>query len=250
MKKTKTSSFFVNIIEDSKGKYIRRKKRKGIKPYARTLSYRKIKRILSNSNILYPKILKVHFNCVDEEYIEPTKDINSIPKNEINDYFINLITSLNSVNIKKYKNYVSWKNNTEFIKFQINNFYNAMKISDNTDKLNEAKRRFESININMDDNRKMSLIHGDLHLNNLIVNNDKIYLIDFEMATIGDLAYELAIHFILMNYTEKEEMNFIDKILLTINCDKEKLIHDINEYRKFEFIRREILHGNIDNHNH
>ena len=244
----KTSSYFVNILENSNGKYIRRRKRKGTKPYARTLSFRRIRKILSNSNILYPKILKCHFNFVDEEYIESNSDIKNISKNGINEYFLNLICELNSIDISKYRRYVSWKNNTEFMKFQINNFYKAMKKNNDVNKLNEAKNQFKVIDTNMDNNRKLSLIHGDLHLNNLLVNNNKIYLIDWEMATIGDLAYELAIHFILMNYDEKEELDFINK--LKIECDKDNLIHDINEYRKFELIRRNILHGNTDNHNH
>ena len=58
MKVIKTNSYFVDILENDDAKFIRRKKRKGIKPYARTLSFRKIKKILSNSNILYPNIIK------------------------------------------------------------------------------------------------------------------------------------------------------------------------------------------------
>ena len=70
------------------------------------------------------------------------------------------------------------------------------------------------------------------------------------MATIGDLAYELAIHFILMNYSEKGQNNLIKKLLNKIKCDKGSLIHDINEYKKFELIRKKKLHGNIENYYH
>lgn len=248
MKVINTNSYFVSVLENHKGKIIRRKKRKGIKPYARTLSFKKIKRLLLNSNILYPKILKNRFNYVYEEYIEPTNNIDSLSKKEISDYFVNLVCQLNNIDISKHKNYVSWKNNSEFIEFQINNFYKSQK--NNNEKLEEAKKMFEKLDTKMDNNRKLSFIHGDLHLNNLIINNNSIYLIDWEMATIGDLAYELAIHFILMNYSENEELEFINKLLLIIECDKEKLIHDINEYKRFEIIRRNLLHSNIENHYH
>ena len=250
MKVIKTNSYFVNIIENSNSKFIRRKKRKGIKPYARTLSFRKIKKILSNSNILYPKILKIRFNYIYEEYIEPTNNISNYSKKEIEDYFLNIIYELNNVDISKYKKFISWNNNTEFMKLQIDNLCDALKKRKEIIKLEEAKKSLKTIDIDMDNKRKMSFIHGDLHLNNLIVNNDNIYLIDWELAAIGDLAYELALHFILMNYSKKEESDFINKLILKIKCDKVKLIHDISEYKKFELIRRKILHDNIENYYH
>ena len=39
----------------------------------------------------------------------------------------------------------------------------------------------------------------------MIINNDNFYLIDWELATYGDLAYELATYFILMEYTNEEK---------------------------------------------
>ena len=246
----KTSSYFVNIVEKSDIKYIKRRIRRGKKPYARTLSFRKIKKILSNSDILYPKFLKIHFNYVYEEYINSTNDVENISKGEINKYFLNTIYKLNKLDVSKYKRYVSWNNNTEFLKFQIDNFNNALKKRKEYEKLDDAKNRLKTINLNIDNNRKLTFIHGDLHLNNLIVNNDNIYLIDWEMATIGDLAYELAIHFLLMNYSKQDELEFINKLLLKIKCDKYKLINDIEEYKKFELIRRNILHNDVKNHYH
>lgn len=53
-----------------------------------------------------------------------------------------------------------------------------------------------------------------------------------------------------MNYNENDEKNFICKLLNETKIDKEKLIYDIKEYKKFELIRRNILHGNIKNHYH
>lgn len=245
----KTNSYFVNILENSKGKFIRRKKRKGIKPYARTLSFKQINKILLNSNILYAKMIKNHLNHIDEEYIVPTTEVSSMPNDKVFNYFIETIKKLNNIKIDKYKKMVSWNNNSEFMKFQLDNFVKAVKLK-NQINIENLKKQLNIIDLNMDDNRKMSLIHGDLHLNNLIINFDDFYLIDWEMATIGDLAYELAIHFILMGYNEVEENNFINQLLIDIKLDKDKLIHDIEQYKKFELIRRKFLHGNIENHYH
>ena len=244
-----TNSYFVEIKENSKGKFIRRRKRKGIKPYARTLSLNKINKILSNSKVLYPKLLRNYLNFVDEEYIELTDDIKDLSKKELIDYFANTIINLNQIDIKKYKKYIRWNNNSEFMSFQIDNLKKALKKKRIIIK-NDFENQLNDIDSNVDNSRKLTFIHGDLHTNNLVLNADNIYIIDWEMATIGDLAYELAIHFILMDYSEKEQNNFIEKILNKIECDKGSLIHDINEYKKFELIRRKILHGNIENHYH
>ncbi len=244
-----TNSYFVNILENSKGKFIRRKKRKGIKPYARTLSLKLINKILMDSNILYPKMIKNRFNYIDEEYIVSTNDVNSISRDIIFNYFIDTIKKLNFIDVSKYKRKISWNNNSEFIMFQINNFLKALKLK-KINNLENVKEELNKIDTNMDDNRKLCFIHGDLHLNNILINNKDFYLIDWELATIGDLAYELAIHFILMNYSEQEETIFIDRLSNDIICDKKKLIHDINEYKKYELIRRKTLHGDVKNHFH
>lgn len=245
----KTNSYFVEIVENSNGKYIRRRKRKGIRSYPRTLSFKQIYKILSASDILYPKMIKNHFNYIDEEYINSTDDIKNISTDKIINYFIDVIKKLNDIKIDEYRKMVSWRNNSEFMLFQINNFKEALKLKKSLN-LDELEKQIKTIDLCMDNNRKLSFIHGDLHLNNIIINNNRFYLIDWEMATIGDLAYELALHFILMNYTESEEKDYINKIISKSKINKDKLIHDIKEYKKFELIRRIFLHGNTENHYH
>ncbi|MFD9487230.1 phosphotransferase [Streptomyces sp. NPDC059991] len=51
--------------------------------------------------------------------------------------------------------------------------------------------------------RPFSLVHGDLHRRNLIVDSrDDLWFIDWELAMIGDPLYDLATHLHLMNYPE------------------------------------------------
>lgn len=75
----------------------------------------------------------------------------------------------------------------------------------------------------------------------MIINNKKLYLIDWELCTIGDLAYELATHFILMDYNVEEKYEFVNYISNKLMIDKDELYSDINTYIKFELIRRNVL---------
>ncbi|MFE0629779.1 phosphotransferase family protein [Streptomyces sp. NPDC058864] len=54
--------------------------------------------------------------------------------------------------------------------------------------------------------RPYVLIHGDLHRDNFVVDDDKnLWTIDWELARIGDPLYELATHLYLMRYPEEQE---------------------------------------------
>jgi hypothetical protein len=55
--------------------------------------------------------------------------------------------------------------------------------------------------------RPFTLIHGDLHRHNFIVDSaGDLWTIDWELAMIGDPLYELATHLHLMRYPEREEV--------------------------------------------
>ena len=75
----------------------------------------------------------------------------------------------------------------------------------------------------------------------MIINNNNFYLIDWELATYGDLAYELATHFILMKYTEEEKNIFLNKLKDKIVCNIDNLKKDIESYTLFELYRRKVL---------
>ena len=61
------------------------------------------------------------------------------------------------------------------------------------------------------------------------------------MATYGNIAYELAMHFILMKYNEADKQIFIDKLCSKVSFDKQNLVHDIKLYDSFEKFRGNIL---------
>ncbi|WP_329120584.1 aminoglycoside phosphotransferase family protein [Streptomyces sp. NBC_01465] len=59
--------------------------------------------------------------------------------------------------------------------------------------------------------RPFSLVHGDLHRANFIVDlNGNLWTIDWELAMIGDPLYDLATHLHLMRYPAREELRITD----------------------------------------
>ena len=178
------------------------------------------------------------FKYVNEEFIEATQDINSLSNLEIMEHIINVISDLYKIDVKNKK--ITWANNSEFLKFNIKNLKEVL-IHKNSLELNDYIFEIDNLFENLDNNRKLCFIHGDIHKKNMIINNDSFYLIDWELSTYGDLAYELAIHFILMDYTENEKVVFLSKLSELITLDFEKLKSDIKVYINFELYRRNVL---------
>ncbi len=244
MKKIKTNSYFVTICKSKNKIFIQRRKRKGLHAYPRIFTLKEINKYLNYTDIKYPKILKNGLKFVHEEYIESTQDIKTISNIEIIDNVINVICNLNTIEVKNKK--ITWKNNSEYFKYCIKNLKEVL-ISKNPDKLNNYLIRLDNLYKDLDDNRKLCFIHGDLHTKNMIISKDGFYLIDWELATFGDLAYELATHFILMGYNENEKNIFLDKLVKVLKLDFNKLIDDIDAYTEFELYRRKVLKENYFN---
>ena len=124
-------------------------------------------------------------------------------------------------------------NNTEFLRFQLSSFREYIKKYKFKDKLAKMGLDEELIGvfrkIHMDDNRKMYLIHGDFQKSNLLEHAGMYYIVDWEHATYGDLAYELARHFILMEYSYEEKEIFINRLCDNISVNIETLKNDIAE---------------------
>ena len=236
--KIKTSSYFVTIYKSENNTFIRRIKRKGLHAYPRTLTLKEINKVLKNTNIKYPRLLKNCFKYVDEEYIESTKSIEMLSNSEIENNIIDIILELNEIEIKNKK--IIWNNNSEFLKYIIKNFKRVLKLK-NPKKLEIYLSELESFYKCLDNDRKMCFIHGDIHKNNIIINDDNFYLIDWELATYGDLAYELSTYFILMEYTNEEKEMFLNRLNKKLNLNLDDLKKDIEVYTLFELYRRKIL---------
>ena len=238
IERVKTSSYFVTICKNKNNTFIRRIKRKGLHAYPRTLTLKEINNVLKNTNIKYPRLLKDGFKYVNEEYIEATKPIEMMPNSEIENNIINILFQLNEIEIKNKK--IIWNNNSEFLKYIIENFERVLKFKSPKD-LEIYLSELEGFYKYLDNDRKMCFIHGDIHKKNIILNDDNFYLIDWELATYGDLAYELSIYFILMEYTNNEKEMFLNKLNEKLNLNLVNLKKDIEVYTLFEQYRQKIL---------
>ncbi len=260
MKKIRTESWLVWIIETNKDKFIRQYKRdnKSFHGYPRTIPTNKIMEILNKTYIKVPKLLRNRIKYIDEEFIESTYSIKEYDRIKIINEIINYENILYSLDDKNLKKYIKWNDNQGFYNFLVNH------LSNNLDKLNSRtiyilnqlgirEKCFDDLKKQkIDSNRKMCFIHGDIKYDNMIIRNDEIYLIDWELATIGDIAYELATHFLLMDYTQKEQEYFIKNYTKDKNINIELLKKDIKVYMDFELIRRCYLKLNqfLNNNNH
>lgn len=76
----------------------------------------------------------------------------------------------------------------------------------------------------------LSLCHNDITAGNILITEEKIFLIDFEFSAMNDIYYDIA-GFCCMLSDEKKEF-FINNYFEDKECDKEKL----NDYIKINFI--------------
>ena len=67
--------------------------------------------------------------------------------------------------------------------------------------------------------RPFCLLHGDLHRANFIVDHaDRLWTIDWELATLGDPLYDLATHLYLMRYPEGQQREVTDRWTTTMEA--------------------------------
>jgi len=236
MRKYETSSSFAWICEGRNKKIVRKYKRKGLRGHPRTISLKNIYEVLKDVEIPHPIFLKNRIKYIEEEFIESTEKIENIDREKIINTTIDYIEIMYNTNCQRIKKYITWNNNSEYLCFQVNHLKKVLK-DRKCQNLAENYKTLDNFIKKLDDNRKLSLIHGDISANNMIFNNKKIYLIDWEFATYGDIAYELAMHFLLMKYNQDEKIYFVDNLCKRINVDKNNLLHDIDIYNQFENFR-------------
>ena len=94
----------------------------------------------------------------------------------------------------------------------------------------------------MNNKRNMSIIHGDRHKKNAIINSsDELIFIDWELGCVGDIAYDIAFHLHQMAYTEEDEKYFLNQLRNRFK-NSEGLFNDIELYRLFLLARSTLYH--------
>jgi thiamine kinase-like enzyme len=200
-----------------------------------------ILKLLDNTRVKHPKLLKNKFKCFEEEYIEGRVVSSSIDNSLLINMLSNYIFELKNININPIKKYIKWKDNTEFFYFQLASLIKASRKYKYKNKLAQMGLDENLLqpfkNVRMNDSRNLYIIHGDFCKKNIIEKFGEYYIIGWEYATFGDIAYEIAIHLSRESYSEQEMKLLIDRICASLALEPNSLIKDIKSYMDFERIR-------------
>ncbi|WP_027334231.1 phosphotransferase [Mycoplasma elephantis] len=95
------------------------------------------------------------------------------------------------------------------LKNRINKYLQIMKNKNiNIEKVNSYYHRINKILSNMSKNIPC---HNDLWLQNMLIKNNKIYIVDWEYATMGDKHFDLAYFIESSNLTDEQETLFLNR---------------------------------------
>lgn len=249
MKKINTSSPYTFIMDDfNKGRFVRMYKRSGLHGYKRYIPLNKIFELLKKTNIKHPKLLRNRLFYIDVEFIEGS----NIPENFKKELMLNLFCSnlfeMCSTNCRSVINYIPYRDNNGFLNDNINNLIAVLNHLNNYETLDRVGLRKDVIialkSIELDNTRPLSLIHGDFSPENIIMRGNDYFLIDWEYATYGDIAYEIALHLLYFEYDEDQKAILFQRVSETLGLDINSLVRDVKVYIKFEMLRRTFLKFN------
>ena len=247
-----TWSRHCKIIEQDGKKYVIRYARKcGVtQEYYCLIPESEVIEILQKYDIQVPKLVYKNDECNIQEYIsgdvlsDVYEDYTDIDRNII-DQIIDQICYMSSLQDKQLQHYSKWEDNKSFFKFQCMNTENVF-----SSYYNELSELYEEFNIHkdimeqiynkinkIDNNRKMSVIHGDRNKKNVVLNNEKVFYIDWEQACMGDIAYDITFHIYQMKYAKRDEEYFIKKLKEKYKGDIKRLLEDAEVYREYCLLR-------------
>ena len=160
--------------------------------------------------------------------------------NKIHSHDISAIKGINTLKeIIDIKSYINFYN--EFIIKKYNeylpvygNVFSILKFPKDTSKI---------VNINYDvlEYEQLSLCHGDVHQNNIILNEKgEISLIDWELSMLAPKSADIAIHFHRMKYSESQKLTFLN-YYIEIDPTFAFYINNMKEILKLEEIKTVIV---------
>lgn len=88
--------------------------------------------------------------------------------------------------------------------------------------------------------RPFNLVHADIHRKNLIVDGQRLWLIDWELALWGDPLYELAVHLHKMGYLSSESAQVVDR-WVAAHGERAMNDHDLTAYLVHERLKSVII---------
>ena len=246
MKKIQTSSPFTWIMDDlNKGRFVRTYKRSGLNGYKRYIPLKKVYDVLEKSNIKHPRVLRNRLTYIDIEFIEGSNLPENFKKTLMLNLFCSTLFELKTVDCTSIMKYIPYRDNDGYLKDIVDNLILVLDRLNNYEILGQLGLRKEVIvslkSIGLDNSRPLSLIHGDFSPGNIIMRGNDYFVIDWELATYGDIAYEIATHMMFFEYENEQKAMMLERISQTLNLDINTLVRDIKVYTKFELLRRTFL---------
>ena len=153
---------------------------------------------------------------------------------DVSDYFYNSFNPTLKSHIEYHINCINQED--EFVKLGV---YSAENI-------NRIKEAFTSL---LDINFKLGLIHGDMSAKNTIINDDKVFLIDFGGARVGIVPFD---EFIWLNFegSSKEKAFEIFREAYGISNEtfkhNERIFQILTVLNEFDILRWSVYHGGED----
>ncbi len=191
------------------------------------LNYDSINKLLLKNKIFAPKLLSENFskNFIEIEDLGTKKIIDLFKKkkvNKLNVYkkILVILIKLQSIKSRKIKNfkkkYYKIPNYSKKLVFNEANLFLDWYVPQviNKNKRFKVKKELKKIitslikKIQLPNN---TFVHRDFHISNLMINNNKIFIIDTQDAVYGNIAYDLA--------------SLIDDVRLKTSKDLKKMIY-------------------------
>lgn len=211
-----STNYFIYYFKSKSKKYLLKITKNNNNKLKKESEVRKLNLLFNTSKIIQNKN-----NFIIEEMIE--KDENNIFEKE---KILNEIKKIHNTKIN---------NNLKYIKdwnFDINEI-----IENNKDSLQEEMiEKIEKLQNIIDDGSEKKLIHGDLHRQNIICLNKKVYFIDFGECFIGNPDLEFIImydytkdNFWLNQVKDKNKYKNLWKLINIVNLIKNKKFDELND---------------------
>ena len=217
------------------------------------LNYDSVNKILKKKNILVPKLISENFN---KNFIE-IEDLGmetlystlkkSSDKDKIYKKILIILKRLQKIKIKKIKNFIkkfykipNYSRNLLFKEAELFLKWYSPYVLDKKKVLkinNKLKKIIKSLlkKIQLTNN---TLVHRDFHVSNLMLKNNKIYVIDSQDAVYGNMAYDLASLIDDVRFkTSKKLKNKIYQNFLNLNKKKINVIKFKNDFEILSILR-------------
>lgn len=172
---------------------------------------------IQNNILSVPKII-TNYKSKDEIFIL-MKKYNDFSKNEINDDYIDKISSLlayfHSLDIPNFLEYSQEKEmSLNQIKYCYNRWRSIIEEHDSSFSLEKISKLADNINsfIKYFGCKNKCFIHGDFHINNILINDkNNLILCDWQNGQIGNPSYDLALFISRLN---ADNIKFNEELLI------------------------------------